>query len=149
MNSLHLLQIELLSQYKFALLSFVTAFVITLICIPPIISLIKKYRLYDLPNARKEHALPIPTMGGIAIMAGMMTALFFWFPFDSQVAQLSFFLSIAVLFAVGIMDDLKDLSAKYKLAIQLGIAFMIALSGIRIQSLEGLFGIYDLSISAQ
>jgi len=149
MKSLHLLQIELLGKYKFALLSFTTAFVITLVCIPPIIILIKRYRLYDLPNVRKEHAAPIPTMGGIAILAGMMIALFCWLPFNHEIAQVSFFLSIAVLFAVGIMDDLNDLSAKYKLAIQFSLAFLITLSDIRIQSLEGLFGIYDLSISAQ
>jgi UDP-N-acetylmuramyl pentapeptide phosphotransferase/UDP-N-acetylglucosamine-1-phosphate transferase len=150
MKSLHLLlQIELLSDYRYALLSFVTAFVITLIAILPIISLIKKYRLYDFPNERKEHTAPIPTMGGIAIVAGMMVALFLWFPFGNYIGQICFFLSIAVLFALGIMDDLKDISAKYKLVVQLSLALLIALSGIRIQSFEGLFGINDLSLSAQ
>ena len=149
MKSLHLLQIELFADYRYALLSFFSAFVVTLITIPPIISLIKKYRLYDLPNARKEHTTPIPTMGGIAIVAGMMMALFLWFPFANYVGQISFFFSIAVLFALGIMDDLKDISAKYKLVVQLSLAFLVALSGIRIHSFEGLFGIHELSLSAQ
>lgn len=122
---------------------------ITLIAIPPIISLIKKYRLYDVPNARKEHALPIPTMGGVAIVGGMMTALIVWFPFSNQLAQVSFFFSVVVLFGLGIMDDLKDLSAKYKFVIQLGLAALIALSGIRITSFEGLFGINELPLTAQ
>src|SRR5678816_617877 len=92
---IHPLQINLyFHDYKFALLCFVTAFVVTLLSIPPIISLIKKYSLYDLPGARKEHTLPVPTMGGIAIIAGMMAALFLWFPFYYQVAQVSFFFSI-------------------------------------------------------
>lgn len=149
-NLFHPLQIDLyLRDYKFALLSFITAFVVTLICIPLIISLIKKYRLFDVPNARKEHAAPIPTMGGIAIVAGMLMALFLWFPFRNQIAQVCFFFSIAVLFGLGIMDDLKDLSAKYKFIIQIGLATLIALSGIRITSFEGLLGIYELPISAQ
>jgi UDP-N-acetylmuramyl pentapeptide phosphotransferase/UDP-N-acetylglucosamine-1-phosphate transferase len=88
-------------------------------------------------------------MGGIAIVAGMMMALFLWFPFGNYTGQICFFLSIAVLFALGIMDDLKDISAKYKLAVQLSLALLIALSGIRIQSFEGLFGIYELTLSAQ
>lgn len=147
---IHLLQINLyMPDYKSALLCFITAFVVTLITIPPIISLVKKYQLYDLPDARKVHTAPIPTMGGIAIIAGMMTAVFLWFPFSNQIAQISFFFSIVVLFALGIMDDLKDLSAKYKLIIQIGLAALIALSGIRITSFDGLFGINELPLTAQ
>ncbi len=149
-SHLYFLQLDLyFSDYKFALLCFITAFVVTLVTIPPIISLIKKYRLYDMPNARKEHSAPIPTMGGIAIVAGMMMALFLWFPFSNGVGQISFFFSIVVLFALGIMDDLKDLSAKYKFIVQAGLAALIALSGIRIISFDGLFGIYDLPVTAQ
>lgn len=149
-NHLNFLQLELyFTDYKFALLCFFTSFVITLITIPPLISLIKKYKLYDNPNARKEHLAPIPTMGGIAIIAGMITALFLWFPFSNSLPQIAFFFSVTILFGLGIMDDLKDLSAKYKFIIQAGLVALIALSGIRINSFEGLFGIYDLPIMAQ
>jgi len=146
----YLLQLDLyFGNYKFALLCFITAFVVTLITIPPIISLIKKHNLYDKPNARKVHTVPIPTMGGIAIVAGMMMGLFLWFPFRNVAPQISFFFSVAVLLALGIMDDLNDLSAKYKFVVQAGLAALIALSGIRITSLDGLLGIYDLPITAQ
>ncbi len=149
-SPLYFLQVDLyFTDYKFALLCFITAFIVTLITIPPIISLIKKHSLYDMPNARKEHAAPIPTMGGIAIIAGMMTALFLWFPFSKAIPQISFFFSIAVLFALGIMDDLQDLSAKYKFIVQAGLAALIALSGIRITSFDGLFGIHELPLMAQ
>ena len=149
-NHIHLLQLDLLfSDYKFALLCFISAFIVTLVAIPPIISLVKKYRLYDMPDSRKEHSSPIPTMGGIAVIAGMMISLFLWFPFSNGVAQICFFFSIAVLFGLGILDDLKDLSAKYKFIVQVGLASLIALSGIRITSFEGLFGIAELPISAQ
>jgi UDP-N-acetylmuramyl pentapeptide phosphotransferase/UDP-N-acetylglucosamine-1-phosphate transferase len=106
--------------------------------------MIRRYGLYDMPNARKVHSSPVPTMGGIAIVAGMMMSLFLWFPFGNETGQIAFFFSIAVLFGLGIMDDLKDLSAKYKFIIQIGLAFLIALSGIRIQSFDGLFGIHEL-----
>lgn len=145
----HLLQIDFFGDHKLSILSFISAFIFTLIVIPPIISLIKRYRLYDVPNERKEHSSPIPTMGGIAIIAGMMMGLFMWFPFSSNTAQLTFFFSVAVLFALGIMDDLKDLSAKYKFIIQTALAILIATSGIRITSFDGLFGIYELPLSAQ
>ena len=149
-NHFNFLQLELyFSNYKFALLCFITAFVVTLIAIPPIISLIRKYNLFDKPNARKEHSVPIPTMGGVAIVAGMMISLFLWFPFSNSIPQICFFFSVLVMFGLGIMDDLRDLSAKYKFIIQAGLAGLIALSGIRIVSFEGLFGIYELPMMAQ
>ncbi len=149
-SHIHLLQITLNFQnYKFALLCFVTAFIVTLLTIPPLVSLIKRYKLYDLPGGRKQHRLPVPTMGGIAIVAGLIASLFLWFPFNNGLGQICFFFSIAALFGLGIMDDLKDLPAKYKFIVQIGLATLIALSGIRITSFDGLFGITDLSLSAQ
>ena len=149
-NPLHLLQIELpFLDYKFPLLCFITAFVVTLLSIPPIISVIRRYKMYDMPSSRKVHNLPIPTMGGIAIVGGMIAALSLWFPFTSELGQVAFFFAIAALFGLGIMDDIKDLSAKYKFIVQIGLASLIALSGIRITSFDGLFGISELSVSAQ
>ena len=149
-NHFHLLQLDLyFTEYKFALLCLVSAFVVTLISIPPIISLIRKYKLYDKPNARKEHTMPIPTMGGIAIIAGMACSLFLWFPFSTEPALISFFFSVIILFGLGIMDDLKDLSAKYKFIIQIALALLVAISGIRITSFGGLFGIQEIPEPAQ
>lgn len=149
-NLAHLLQIQLhLLEYKFPILCFITAFVVTLLAIPPIINLIRKYKLYDMPNSRKEHSLPIPTMGGIAIVGGMIASLLLWFPFSNELGQIAFFFSIAALFALGIMDDLKDLSARYKFVVQIALAILIASSGIRITSFDGLFGINELPVSAQ
>ena len=123
MNHFHLLQSFLqFEDFKIALLSFFSAFVVTLIVIPPLISFINKYRLFDKPNARKEHTMPVPTMGGFAIVAGMLMALILWFPFIANAPTISFFFSVVVLLALGILDDLKDLSAKYKYVVQTAVA---------------------------
>jgi UDP-N-acetylmuramyl pentapeptide phosphotransferase/UDP-N-acetylglucosamine-1-phosphate transferase len=146
----HLLQINLpFHDYKFALLCFVTAFIVTMITIPVIIKFATRYKFYDVPNERKEHTVPIPTMGGIAVIAGMLVALFFWLPFRYETEQICFFLSLGVLFCLGIMDDIRDLSARYKFLVQAGLATLIAIAGIRITSFDGLFGIYDLPLAAQ
>ena len=125
---IYLLEIDInIQEYKFALISMVTAFIVTIICIPPLLGIIKKFSLFDAPNGRKIHTTPVPTMGGIAIIAGMIAALFLWFPFTKDTFQICFFLSLLVLFALGIMDDLKDLPARYKLLTQAGIATLITL----------------------
>ncbi|MGZ3950454.1 MAG: glycosyltransferase family 4 protein [Flavisolibacter sp.] len=145
-----LLQIDLsFSAYKLGILAFVTAFVVAMILMPPLIRVIYRFKLFDVPDDRKEHATPIPTMGGIASSLAMAVACLFWFEFKRDAFEASFFFSIAVLFAIGMMDDLKNLSARYKFAIQIAVALLIAFSGVRITSFNGLFGIYQLSTVAQ
>jgi UDP-N-acetylmuramyl pentapeptide phosphotransferase/UDP-N-acetylglucosamine-1-phosphate transferase len=79
----------------------------------------------------------------------MMVSLLFWFKFYNHPSIITFFLSMVLLFGVGIMDDLKDLAARYKLIIEAGLASLLAVSGIRITSFGGLFGITELHIAAQ
>ena len=138
-----------LQQYKLGILCFITAFVAAMIAMPPLISLIHRYKLFDVPDLRKTHSAPIPTMGGIAVCAGMFAALVLWYRFTGDAATISFFFSLAMLFAVGIMDDLRDIPAFYKLAIQLSVALLITVAGVRITSFNGLFGIYELPLLLQ
>jgi len=145
-----LLQIDLsFSAYRLGILAFVTAFVVAMILMPPLIRVIYRFKLFDVPDGRKEHVAPIPTMGGIASGLAMAVACVFWFEFKRDVFVASFFFSIAVLFAIGMMDDLKNLPARYKFAIQIAVALLIAFSGVRITSFNGLFGVYELSTVAQ
>lgn len=149
-NHLHLLQASInFTDFKFGLLTYVMAFVLTLIFIPPVIFMVKRFRLFDRPNARKEHTIPTPTFGGIAIFAGTITSLIFWFKFNTHPSTVTFFISMILLCGVGIMDDLKDLAARYKMIIEVGMASLLAVSGIRITSMGGLFGINELNIVAQ
>jgi UDP-N-acetylmuramyl pentapeptide phosphotransferase/UDP-N-acetylglucosamine-1-phosphate transferase len=149
-NQFYLLQVQsLLGDYQSPLLSFVTAFIVTLLTIPPLIQLINRYKLYDIPDERKKHKMPVPTMGGIAIMAGLIVSSLIWQPLQAEFGQLAFFFSLLALMFTGIMDDIKDLSAKYKFAIQIAIATLIAVSGIRITSFNGLFGIDTLPLYSQ
>jgi len=145
-----LLQIELnFSDYKFGLLCFISAFVIAMVCIPPIITLVNKYRLHDIPDSRKEHSLPTATLGGIAIVIGMTLSIALWFPSSFPGEMVTCFFSMAVLCAMGITDDLNDLSPKYKFIVEIALACLIALSGIRINTFGGLFGLNELPITAQ
>lgn len=145
-----LLQIDFdFRSYKIGMLCFVTAFVIAMLLIPPLIKLIIRFKLYDHPGLRKEHNLPIPTMGGIAVCIGMLMACLLWFQFSKDFFTVSFFFSIVVLLFIGIMDDLNDLRARNKLVIQLALASLIAFSGVRITNLNGILGIHELPLTTQ
>lgn len=138
-----------LQQYKQGILCFITAFVVAMIVMPPLIKLIHRFQLFDVPDLRKAHSAPVPTMGGIAIYIGMTIALSLWYRFTGDAQTISFHFSLAMLFAMGIMDDLRDIPAYYKLAIQLSVALLVTISGIRITSFNGLFGIYELPVLVQ
>ncbi|HEX6333279.1 MAG TPA: MraY family glycosyltransferase [Flavisolibacter sp.] len=145
-----LLQIDLnVTDFTFGILGFFTAFVVSMILMPPLIKVIHRFNLFDVPDLRKEHTLPIPTMGGIASCIGMAIGALLWFRFTNDIFTVSFFFSMAILFAIGIMDDLRNLPARYKLVIQIAIAALIAFSGVRITSFNGLFGLQEIPISAQ
>ena len=106
MNNLYFLQSNLnFSDFKFSLLSYVTAFVLTLLFIPPVILMVKRFKLFDRPNERKEHTIPTPTFGGIAIFAGTISSLIFWFQFHSHPSIITFFLSILILLAVRMLVE--------------------------------------------
>jgi UDP-N-acetylmuramyl pentapeptide phosphotransferase/UDP-N-acetylglucosamine-1-phosphate transferase len=145
-----LLQIDFdFPAYKLGMLCFVTAFVIAMLLVPLLIKVVTHFKLYDHPDLRKEHNMPIPTMGGIAVGFGMLGACLLWFRFSKDFFTISFFFSIIVVFIVGIMDDLNDLRARNKFVIQLALALLIAFSGVRITSLNGILGIEELPITAQ
>ncbi len=145
-----ILQIDLnFSDYRLGILAFVTAFIIALIAMIPLIKIINRFHLFDVPDNRKEHVAPVPTMGGIASCIGMAVASGIWYVFTNDAFTICFFFSVATLFIVGILDDLKNMPARYKLVIQLAVASLIAFSGVRITSFNGLFDIDALPVSAQ
>lgn len=106
--------------------------------------------LIDKPNNRKVHHKPIPLIGGIAIVIGVLFSILI-----SEHAQqtiidhLIIFAATAAIFIIGVWDDRADLSAKFRLGIQIMAAIGIAISGIRLDSFYGIFGIYELPIVVQ
>lgn len=131
-------------------LSFVLACTISAINMPRIIRLVKKHKLLDQPDERKKHKMPIPTMGGIGIYVGMMSSTIIMLAFHFDLQILSVLLAISILFFSGIKDDISDLSPKTKFGLQFLAAILVCtFGGIRLVSLHGILGFYELSIPMQ
>ncbi|MGV7105240.1 glycosyltransferase family 4 protein [Flavobacterium sp. U410] len=128
----------------------VLSLLLTLIFIPFIRSMAMKVNLVDKPNYRKVHLNAVPLIGGITIaLVVFMVVLISGFREVFIKEYLSVFTGAFILLIVGIIDDKNDIPAKYRLAIQLILAFIIAFSGIRLTSLYGLFGIYEINVWIQ
>jgi UDP-GlcNAc:undecaprenyl-phosphate/decaprenyl-phosphate GlcNAc-1-phosphate transferase len=130
------------------LLSFITAFIPSYFIIPSVINVAKVKHLCDEPGERRSHTEVTPSLGGVAIFAGVIFSVIFWTPFhifqDTQYMLCAF----VIIFLVGVKDDIMPITPYKKLLGQLmaaGILFFK--SDLRITSLHGLFGIYDLSMT--
>ncbi len=128
------------------LLAFLTSFVTTFLSIPSIIRVAEVKHLFDEPDERKKHRPRTPTLGGMAIFAGLILSLTFWSN-QTQILELQYIIAaILILFFLGLKDDIINLVAHKKLLGQLLAAVIIVhFAGIRLTTFYGLFGIWDLA----
>jgi UDP-GlcNAc:undecaprenyl-phosphate GlcNAc-1-phosphate transferase len=128
--------------------------VITFIATPAVRWLALRTGVIDHPSDRKVHALPTPTLGGLALFvgiygSGVVAVLVGELGFRDAFTQTSQALGIAagglVIFALGVVDDLRALPAPVKLAGQVFAAGILFLSGVKMQSLLLPGGFYSLS----
>lgn len=99
----------------------------------------------DEPGDRSSHLRKIPNLGGIALFysIGVCAPIFAYELFD---IYKFLFASLVILLYVGIMDDIVVIRAYKKLIAQILVATIMVLgSDVRIRSLFGLFGVYELN----
>lgn len=95
---------------------------------------------YDAPGARKIHKYPIPRLGGIAIWLAFMLSLgaivmLGWRP-ELHNALPGILAGGTIVFLLGLLDDLFNLSPYLKLAIQFIAALTAFFLGIQINNLD-------------
>ena len=129
------------------LFAFLTALAICSFSIPSIIRVAEIKGLFDCPDDRKTHGADVPTLGGIAIFAGLIFSVTFWSD-QSQILELQYIIaSLIILFFMGIKDDIVPLSASKKLLGQiLAAAIIVHYTEIKLTNMYGLFGLKDLNI---
>ena len=112
---------------------FLVAMFTAIILIPPLTYLYSKLNLVDIPSARKVHTVPIPRVGGVAIVIATVIPIVVWMQFDS--ALIGMLTGVLMLFVLGIIDDAKSLSYKSKFIVQILAIFLVFYAGfINIQS---------------
>ena len=124
--------------------SLITAFLITYVAIPKVIFFAEKLRLLDEAGIRASHKGSVPIFGGIAIFSGIIFSLLFW----ADIENIQYILvGILIVFFVGIIDDLLVLSPFRKIVGQIiATSVIIFLGDLKIDSMHGVLGVYDLPI---
>lgn len=100
---------------------------VALIITPLLIKCIKKLNITDKPNYRKVHQSPIPTLGGVAIFISFVIGLVIIRP--ENMYHLYIMGGATAILILGIVDDVIDLSAKFKFVVQIVIAIVIVFWG--------------------
>ena len=127
------------------LLGTLLAFIITYAAIPVIINVSTIKKLYDVPNERKIHRIPVPSLGGLGIFAGFIIACLIAIPSGTAPGFQYFFAAALITFFLGLKDDILILTPMKKLIGQVVTAFVIIYKGgIVIKSMHGFLGVYDL-----
>ena len=109
---------------------FATALATTVILTPIVRALATRWSLIDRPEDRKFHRHPIPLLGGLAIVAGVLAALLV-LPVAAEDGRVWGVLSAAIVVAAtGLWDDLRGLSVAAKLLAQLAAAAILVSTGL-------------------
>ena len=116
----------------------IIAYIFGVFLVPLVINFSKKEGLVDVPNERKIHTTPISRIGGVAIWTSTMLTflcLVFlsYYPYGSLLSGI--LLGSSLMFLLGLVDDIYNLDAKFKLFIQISIATLVYLLGVRIDSI--------------
>ena len=128
------------------LFSLGTAFVICLLLIPEIIKIANSRNIHDLPDERKIHTGKICSFGGIGIFFSFIISTLLW-SFVDMTLNMEFLLgAVLVMVVVGMRDDFLPLSAFWKLVGQFVAIGILLTGGIRISSLYGFLGVYELPL---
>jgi UDP-GlcNAc:undecaprenyl-phosphate/decaprenyl-phosphate GlcNAc-1-phosphate transferase len=99
----------------------------------------ERFGLVDHPGGRKRHSDIVPLTGGLAITVGFFAALSL--SFEALAAYKVLFVATATLAAIGLLDDLGEISARSKLLVQVLAAVLMTSWGNHfLTSLGDLFG---------
>jgi UDP-GlcNAc:undecaprenyl-phosphate GlcNAc-1-phosphate transferase len=115
-----------------ALFAFVVAGVLTLLLVPLTTRLAVRIGAIDLPNERSLHTAPMPKLGGLAILVGVLVAGLIWLPWDTESRAILF--GAVAIALVGVLDDIFELGPVLKLLGQAAAVIIPVSAGVTVDN---------------
>lgn len=141
-------------DYLFLMSGFLLSLLLGMMIVPKILLISYKKRLFDMPDSRKVHQIPVPRLGGISFFPVILIVLCFilgmrlycGYPIENLPANEFLFFAVGgmMLFLIGVADDLVGIGYRYKFLVQILAALLIVWPGEWFNTLGGLFGIDEL-----
>ena len=129
------------------IIPFVVSFLAAVWVFPKILHIALQKNIVDNPDARKLQRIPIPVLGGVAVIFGIIVAL--------SVCRLLFdcsnlftiVLAMFMMLYVGTIDDIMELSPSIRFLIEIGVTLMLMFTcGYSIDHFHGLWGLQAIPL---
>jgi UDP-GlcNAc:undecaprenyl-phosphate/decaprenyl-phosphate GlcNAc-1-phosphate transferase len=126
-------------------LGFACAFLLSVVSMPLIIKVAHRRKLYDSIDERKIHTGNIPRLGGIGLFVSFLVSILIVTLLSGEGIDTGGRFSIVLLcmlgvYGIGLIDDFKNLRARYKFLVELAVAVLLVSLGFRFQTIIVPFG---------
>jgi len=129
----------------FALALMGVAFLVTTLVYPHVLSFAINHHIVDNPNARKLQRVPVPVMGGTTVFIGLLVAVIVGYAFAPNPEVIKIMALLMVMYLLGVWDDVKDVSAAFRFAVEMFVVWMMMLLlGVEVNDFHGLWGLYEI-----
>ena len=129
-----------------ALLPMLVALFVVMLVHPTLVKIARSKRLVDSPNARKLNKQPVPVLGGVGVLFGIMVGvgLSGCVVYD-VVLPAPILIGMIILLYTGVADDILDLRPRLKLLLQ-SFGVMLLAEELYPHNLYGLWGLFYLAV---
>ena len=109
---------------------------------PYILKVAKAKNIVDNPDARKLQRVPVPLLGGLTVVFGIMAGLMGFYFFGNFSDFFTVITAIITILIVGIIDDTISLSPKARFLIEIILMiYIIHTTGYQLDNFHGLWGL--------
>ena len=103
--------------------------------------------IVDNPNARKLQRVPIPVLGGVAVMFGILVALIVCRLFFDCSDLFTIMLAMLVMLYIGTIDDIIEISPYLRFLMEIAVAIMLMYTcNYSINDFHGLWGYHFINL---
>ena len=118
------------------LLIFLAALVFSVLAVPLVKRVARRYNVLDAPSARKIHASPVPLLGGAAIYLAVIFSLLLLGHLEYVQQTASILIGATMMSVLGVWDDKWGLRPLAKLIGQVGAASLLYFTGVSVAFLH-------------
>ena len=109
---------------------------------PYVLKMAKEKNIVDNPDARKLQRVPIPILGGLTVVFGILSGLMAVNLSGDFFDLFPVFASIIIILIVGLMDDMISLSPKVRFIVEIILVlYLISTTGWQLNDFHGLWGL--------
>lgn len=133
----------MVSIFYHILIPFVVSLLVAAWIFPKILDIALLKNIVDNPDARKLQRVPVPVLGGMAVMFGIIVSLSICRLFYDCSDLFTIVLAMSVMLYVGTIDDIKEVSPTIRFVIEIAITLMLIYTcGYSIDDFHGLWGLH-------